>query len=161
MKAEVTREHRWLEQLVGDWTYENESSCGPDQPAQKFTGTERVRSMGGVWVVAEGEGRMPDGGTGQMLLTIGYNPKTKRYMGTWIGSMMHHLWVYDGFLDETGRILTLESQGPSFTDPAKTDTYRDIIEIVGPNTRTLASKMRNDKGEWTAFMQATYTRAAR
>ncbi len=32
-------------------------------------------------------------------MTLGYNPDTKRYLGTWIGSMMTHMWVYDGVIE--------------------------------------------------------------
>ena len=47
MNAEPLKEHRWLEGLVGDWTYES-GPCGePGQEPTKFTGTESVRSMGG------------------------------------------------------------------------------------------------------------------
>jgi hypothetical protein len=42
---------------------------------------------------------VPGGGLARMLMTLGYNPQTRRYTGTWVGSMMTHLWVYDGWLD--------------------------------------------------------------
>jgi len=50
------QEHQWLQQLVGEWTYEVEGMTGPDQPMETSTGTERVKSVGGLWVVAEGQG---------------------------------------------------------------------------------------------------------
>ena len=59
MKAEPQKEHRWLEQLVGEWTYEVESTMGPGQPPMKAEGTETVRSLGGLWTLAEGHGDMP------------------------------------------------------------------------------------------------------
>ena len=59
--AEPQKEHQWLQQLVGEWTYENEAMMGPDQPLMKSQGTERVRSLGGLWTVGEGQGLMPDG----------------------------------------------------------------------------------------------------
>ena len=34
-----------------------------------------------------------------MIMTLGYDPQKKRFVGTLIGSMMTHLWVYDGALD--------------------------------------------------------------
>ena len=66
MKVERTKEHEWLAKLVGDWTFETEAVMGPGQPPVKGTGTERVRSLGGLWIVGEGSGEMPgDGGTAQ------------------------------------------------------------------------------------------------
>ena len=48
MHAEPQNEHKWLEQLVGEWTTEMEGSAGPDQPPVKHTGTETVRSLVGA-----------------------------------------------------------------------------------------------------------------
>jgi hypothetical protein len=114
MHCEPTKEHQWLQKFVGEWTYESEGPPSPDQPPgqppSKFTGTESVRSIGGIWIQGEGRGQMPGGGEAIMVLTIGYNPATKRYVGTWIGSMMTMLWVYDGELDAAGRILTQDGQ---------------------------------------------------
>ena len=40
MKAEPQKEHQWLEQLLGEWTYEAEMQMGPGQPPMKSTGKE-------------------------------------------------------------------------------------------------------------------------
>ena len=57
---------------------------------------------------------MPGGGPATTLMTLGYDPEKKRFVGTWIGSMMTHLWIYDGALDAAGKVLTLDAEGPSF-----------------------------------------------
>src|SRR5262249_12439944 len=113
MKVEPQKEHHWLQKLVGDWTFETECIMGPDQPPEKFAGSERVRSLGGVWVLCEGRGETPGGGTGLTLMTLGYDPVKKRFVGSFIGSMMTHLWIYDGALDPAAKILTLDTEGPS------------------------------------------------
>src|SRR5689334_9041385 len=99
--AEPKSEHRWLEKLVGDWTYEHEGSMTPGDPA-KFTGTEVVRSLGGLWTLGEGQGAGPDGVIHRSVMTLGYDPEKQRFVGTFIGSMMTHLWVYEGSLDPEG-----------------------------------------------------------
>ena len=58
---EPQAEHKWLQRMVGEWTYEHNCSMGPDQPPMKATGTETVRSVGGLWTMGEGRGEMPDG----------------------------------------------------------------------------------------------------
>jgi hypothetical protein len=91
MNNEPQKEHQWLQKLVGEWTYETDCSMVPDQPSEKTKGTEIVRSLGDLWTVAEGQGEMPGGGSMTTLITLGYDPQTKRYVGTWVGSMMTYL----------------------------------------------------------------------
>jgi hypothetical protein len=157
MHAEPHKEHKWLEQLVGEWTSEMEGSGGPDQPPVKHTGTETVRSLN-VWVVCEGE--MPGEVSMKTVLTLGYDPAKKKFVGTFIGSMMTHLWVYEGELDASGKVLTLDADGPSFTDPTGTAKYKDTIEIVSPDHRTLSSRFLGEDGQWHHFMTAHYRRKA-
>ena len=156
MQAKPQKEHEWLQRLVGEWTTEAEM-IGPE-PSEKCRGSEVVRSLGGLWVVCEGQGDMPGGGPATMLMTLGYNPEKKRYIGTWVGSMMTTLWIYDGSLDETGKVLTLNADGPSFVDPTKTAKYQDIIEFTSDDHRTLTSRTLGDDGTWTQFMTAHYRR---
>lgn len=158
MKAEPQKEHQWLQKLVGEWTYESDCLMGPDQPPAKATGSESVRSLGGLWTVAEGEGEMPGGGAATTLMTLGYDPQKKRYVGTWVGSMMTLLWVYDGALDETGKVLTLEAEGPSFTGTGKTSKYQDAIEFKSDDHRVLTARVLGDDGKWHQFMTAHYRR---
>ena len=158
-KAEPQKEHEWLTKLVGDWTMEGVCDMGPDKPPFKSESKETVRSVGGLFIVAEGSGEMPDGEPVTTLMTLGYDPMTERYVGSWVGSMMAHMWVYDGEMDASGKVLTLNAEGPSFTDPTKRAKYQDIIEIVDENNRVLKSRTQKEDGSWTDFfMTATYRR---
>ena len=62
MKIEPQKEHQWLQKLVGEWTFESDCGMGPGKPNEKFKGTESVRSLDGLWILAEGQGEMPGGG---------------------------------------------------------------------------------------------------
>jgi Protein of unknown function (DUF1579) len=158
MQTAPEQEHRWLDQLVGDWTSEGQATMEPGKPPETFKGTERVRSLGGLWILGEGQGEMPGGTQATTLLTLGYDPQRKRFVGTWIGSMMTHLWVYDGALDATGRVLTLETEGPGMTDQSRMARYRDVIEVLSEDHRVLTSHALGDDGTWRAFMRADYRR---
>ncbi|MBF2037011.1 MAG: DUF1579 domain-containing protein [Leptolyngbyaceae cyanobacterium T60_A2020_046] len=151
-------EHHWLHQLIGNWRDEIEAMMGPDQPLETMTGTEQVRSLGELWVVAEGQGKLCGDEMTTTLMTLGYDPDTQRYVGTWIGSMMAHLWVYDGELDVDQQRLTLSAQGPAMSGEGKTVHYRDVIELQSRDRRTLISYALGDDGQWRSFMTATYTR---
>ncbi|MFN9476269.1 DUF1579 domain-containing protein [Acidovorax sp.] len=158
MNPEPQAQHRWLQQLLGDWTCESTCDTGPGEPPMTSTGTEHVRQIGDLWVLGEGTGTMPDGGDARMLLTLGYDPAKEAFIGTWVGSMATHMWIYRGTLDATGKVLPLETEGPSFTGDGSTAKYRDTITIVGPNERTLTSSTQQPDGSWKEFMKAVYRR---
>ena len=157
MKVEPQKEHKWLEQLLGDWTFDSECNMGPDQPPGKYAGTESVRSLGSVWVLCEGKGEM-GGGVGLTQMMLGYDPAKKRFVGTFIGSMMTHMWVYDGEMDAAGKVLTLSAEGPDFANPGRTAKFRDVIEVRSDDHRVLTSHAQGPDGTWTQFMEAHYRR---
>lgn len=53
--------------------------------------------------MCEGLGEMPGGGIATTMMTLGYDPARKWFVGTFIGSMMTHMWVY------AGTVLTLDT----------------------------------------------------
>lgn len=158
MNIEPQKEHQWLQKLVGEWTCEGEATMEPGQPPVQWKATESVRSLGGVWFLAEGQGEMPDGGASTTLMTLGYDPQKKRYVGTFIGSMMTNLWVYEGTLDEAGRVLTLDTEGPDFGAGGKIRKFQDIVEFKSADHRILSSRMQGDDGKWHWIMTAHYRR---
>lgn len=156
MKAEPQEEHKWLRKLEGEWTFDSECLMGPDQPPVKSTGSETVRSLGEVWIVSEGDNETPDGQPAKTIMTLGFDPKKNRFVGTFVASVMTHLWIYEGKLENN--VLTLDCEGPSFADPSKTSKYQDIIEVKDENHRVLRSQVLGDDGKWTQFMTASYER---
>lgn len=158
MQAEPQPEHQWLKKFVGDWVYEVEAQMELGKALEKCTGTESVRSLGGLWILAEGKGVMPGGGAAAMMLTLGYDPQMKRYVGTWVGSMMTHLWVYAGVLDADGKTLTLDTEGPDMSVEGRMAKYRDVYEFTDNYRRTLTSHVMGKDGTWQVMMKARYRR---
>jgi hypothetical protein len=158
MSTSPQKEHAWLQKLVGEWTVESECFSAPGQPPEKFHAIETVRSIGGLWIIGESQGGTPDGGIAQMIITLGFDSKRNRFVGTWLGSMMAYLWLYEGELDATGRILTLNAEGPSFADPEKVAKYQDIIELKTDDHRILSSRCLGEDGQWKHFTTAHYWR---
>jgi len=157
MNVEPQPEHQWLHRLIGDWTCEFECDMGPDQPT-KQTGMASVRSLGGLWIINEGQGEVPGGGVSQSVLTIGYDPAKRTFRGTFIASVMTHLWIYDsGALDAAGKVLTLNAEGPSFSGEGMAN-YQDIIEWIDDDHHTLSSRIQGPDGNWTHFMTGHYYR---
>ena len=157
MKVELGKEHQWLEQMVGEWSSEMEANM-PDGTPSTHTARERVRSLGGAWVVLEAD--MSGDGSQPTLMTLGYDPARGRFVGSFIGSMMTNQWVYEGELDESGTRLVLSTRGPSAAGDGTLTDYRDTVEIRSPDHRVLTSSYRGEDGEWHHFMTAHYHRVA-
>ena len=155
---EPQKEHQWLHRLVGEWTFESECSVAADQPPIKSTGWETVRSLGGLWTIGEGASEVPEGGMCDSIMTLGYDPQSKRFVGTFIASMMTHLWPYNGTLDASGNVLTLDTEGPSFAGDGTIAKYQDIIEFLDNDHRTLSSQILGADSQWKPFMKAHYRR---
>lgn len=159
-KTEPQKEHAWLHRLIGTWSFEGECIMGPDQPPMKSTGTTSIRSLGGIWILCEGAGDAPDGTPVDSIITLGYDPAKKRFVGTFIASCMTHLWVYDGALNSAGKVLTLDAEGPSFAGDGTMVHYQDIIEIDNDDHWILRSRMPGEDDQWIQFMTAHYRRTA-
>jgi uncharacterized protein YndB with AHSA1/START domain len=152
--------HGWLHRMLGTWSYEAECAGPPGTEPMRARGVERVRSLGGHWVVGESEGECP--GTGEMarmIVTLGWDAAASRFRGSWVGSMMPHMFVYEGTLAEDGRTLSLESEGPAF-DGSGTARYRDVVELRDGDHRLMTSFVLGKDGEWTRIMSCQYRRQA-
>lgn len=151
---ELTENHRWLDKLVGEWSYEMSFDM-PDGSHATSSGTETVRSMGGYFVIGEAEGPMPGMDKATSVMTVGFNRKSNHYTGTWICSMMDHMWISEG--DRVGDKLSLYSEGPDCQDPSKTMKSLDVIEFINENERTLTGHAFRD-GKWQPMMRCHYKR---
>ena len=157
--AKPQKEHAFLQRLVGEW--EMVSSTGydnfdPDDPEQRFT--ESVRSIGGVWIISDGKGKMPDGTPMEAVITLGFDPAKGQYVGTWVGSMMANLWVYKGWLELDGKTLTLEAEGPSFDGTPGTSVYHDVVTLHDDNRRSFSGSVRQPDGSFKEFMSSELRR---
>jgi hypothetical protein len=147
----------WLKKFVGEWDSEGEGVMGPGQPTVKCKGTAKVKPLGSNWVVADQTNEV----TGikiTAMMQLGYDPEKKKIVGTWVDSMQSNLWVYTGKIDATGKILTLEAEGPSLTDPKVVSKYQDIYEIKSDDDIVLTSQVQSSDGKWMKFMSGNLKR---
>lgn len=153
-----TPAHKWLNQLVGEWKTES-TAQSPDGETFKCEGTATATSLGGFWVIITIDNQM-DGTTMRGVMTVGYNPKSKKYIGTWVDSMTSYLWKYEGTRDESGKILPLEAAGPNMLvpDSDKLLKYRDTIEIKSPDHFVLVGSVEAEPGNWVTFMKMNFKR---
>jgi hypothetical protein len=167
MTSKPQREHEWLRKLIGEWTVGemwasgNDEAGEPSENQSSFTGSERVRPLGDLWVICEGQATMPNGQSMNSIMTLGFDPQKGEFVGTFVASAMTHLWVYErGELSKDERTLSLYAEGPSMAPDAKGEMaqYKDVIEFKDDDHRTLTAHVQNEDGTWTQFMQALYRR---
>lgn len=152
-EREQAREEAFLRQLVGEWNVESPAPDG----GGTVKGRETARLFGS-WVLLEGTSRMPDGSVHSSLMTLGYDPARDAVVGSWIGSMMSHLWVYEGRLDGAGTTLTLATRGPTMDGSGASADYEDIISFSGEDTRLLTSRQHQPDGSWRDLFRVRYSR---
>jgi hypothetical protein len=155
MKVGILDEHRWLEGFTGDWQMIPDPNAPPEERTDDWIESGRMLE-GGAWLVIEGSGTMPGGGAATTIFTVGFDASKGKYVGTWVGSMMAHLWICEGIRE--GNSLALNSLGPSFDQPGLMQTYQDIYTLDSASGRSLKSQVLQDDGTWKVFMTARYRR---
>ena len=150
-------EHKWLQQLAGEWESEMECTMEPGKPPVKNKMTEKARSLGGFWLVSEGSGEAM-GSPFSSILTIGYDPGKKKFIDSWVDSMTSTMWKYEGTLGDDGKTLTLETEGPCPMQGGKICKFKEVIVFQDENHKTFTSSIQGEDGNWTTFMSAKSTR---
>jgi Protein of unknown function (DUF1579) len=151
-------QHQWLQKLVGTWSVEGEYMMGPDAPIGTSTGTETNSMFGDLWVLGEGDSTMSDGSSMSTKNGIGFDVSFKEYRSFWVVTASSHLWKGTGTLSEDGKTMTLICEGPDMVVDGKTALYKDVIELIDADHRTLTSYSEDGSGGWTWFMKTRYTR---
>jgi hypothetical protein len=136
----------WLDQLVGEWTFESRSV--PDEPEHRRTGTETVTRRG-AWVeIGSGD---------EYRFQLALDPKTGKVTGDFVHWAHPTLWTYEGAVEADGK-LHLKSRGPSFDVEGEEADYDDVFEVVSPDERRMTSRLVGPDGRWRDFMVTDYRR---
>ena len=146
-------EHQWLEKFAGTWETEMECTMAPDKEPMKGKATETARMLGGFWLIVENKAEMM-GQPFTGVLTLGYDPAKKSYVGTWTDSMTSHMWTYTGTVNEAGDTLTLDTEGPCPMQGGKICKFKEVMKMTGKDEKTFTSSIQGDDGKWTQMMTA-------
>ena len=152
-----TQEHVWLQKFVGKWTTEAKATMAPDQPPMQCSGTLTSRQLGEFWVCNEMQGEW-SGEPMTGMQTIGFDPAKHKYVGTWVDSMTSFMWQYEGSVDPSGKVLTLEADGPNFTGDGGLTKFQDIYDFKSADEILMTSRMLAADGKWVTFMSGTAKR---
>ena len=170
---EPQREHRWLQQLVGEWTYEGECNMGPGKPPESFAGTESVRSVGDLWILGEGRGTTPGGEPAISFMTLGFDPqqqKTQTYTGMGFDINVHDQWAVESLgpiqdrtrehLGSTDKaIINYRSMLMKAIDQVEQGGEKPLMVLDGESARAIRGPITVDGVAPTAQWQAYWREA--
>jgi hypothetical protein len=158
--ALLTEEHKIFKTDVGAWdTVMKIYPQGPDGPAIESKGEETNQLLGnGMWLLSFYKGDI--GGTAfEGHGTFGYDPKKKKYTGTWIDNMKPTMDTMEGDYDPKTKTLTMysESIDPETGKPMK---MKNVGKFIDNNTRTFTmyTLAPGTKDQYVKMMEIHYTR---
>ena len=155
---EPTEQHAWLQRFVGEWDAEIEMIVDADQPPMITRGIEVANMVGDFWLVSDARNfELPY----TCRLTLGYDQTRAEYIGTWVDSMTDFLWQYRGDVDDTGQILTLETEGPFPPTPGERVKFREVTIFKSADHRQFTSARLQADGSWIPHLKIDFRRRGR
>jgi hypothetical protein len=149
------KEHQWLSQLAGEWNASISAKPGPGAPEFKAEAKQSSKMIGDRWLMATSEGDMM-GQKMTSILTLGYDPSKKEYVGSFLSSCGNELWTYEGAVSDDGKTLVLKTEGPNMMNPGATSEYRETITLKDKDHYTFTSAIKGEDGKFVEFMTAEY-----
>lgn len=145
-------EYVLLQQFVGEWDSNAELFLEPGKPPLKWKGPEIARKVGQFWVVAESTVTFMDQEMAG-IRTFGYDSLKKKYVSTAVGSFSSHLWNYEGTVDATGKVLTMEADGPAPYAPGTLCKWRDQFEFKSADHRVFTNLVQLKDSTWVPVVK--------
>ncbi len=102
-----SEEHGILKKDVGEWTIEGKMLM--PEGTQEFKAEEKVVAIGQFWTVSHYSSDILGGLKGS--LTVGFDPKTKQYVGTWVDSLQPTPTRMKGTYDSKSKTMTYATTG--------------------------------------------------
>lgn len=155
--AKATDKHEALQKEIGTWKAEATWwPKGADGPAVKSTGTETNRIIGdGLWVVREYVGKV-QGHPYEASGHYGYDPKTDKYLGTWVDSRTHNVTIMEGTYDPKTESLEMISETEG-RDGAVV-IGRSVTRYVDDGKKEFIMFIELPSGEKVKWMEIHYTK---
>lgn len=160
---EPSPEHKILMRDVGQWDAEITMWMGADGQAdptaepQTSKGTENNRKLGEFWVLSTFKGEFA-GMAFEGHAVNGYDPSTKKFIGSWCDSFSPNAMHMSGTYDEATETLTSMSKGIGMD--GKEALGKSTMKYNGRKSRVLTMYEIKD-GKELKSMEIQYTRKPR
>jgi hypothetical protein len=128
-------EHEMLKKDVGTWDASIEMFMPSGGQAEVSKGTDTVSMMGGFWQLSEFKAEM----MGQAFEGRGattYDPSKKKYVGTWIDTMLPGYYTMEATYDPATKTMTSTMEG--FDPLGQVTRSKATTEWKDPDTRVFS-----------------------
>ena len=154
-----SEEHKILKLEEGKWDAELTMFMGPDgpyDPPHQSKGQESNRMLGGFWIVSDFSGSfegMKFSGRGH----FGYDPRKKKYVGTWIDSFSPNATKMVGTYDADKKTMTYETSSVGMD--GKPSKGKNVV-VYGSDKRVMTMYVAAPgTDQMIKVMEIAYTRA--
>ena len=150
-----SEEHEIVMRDVGEWTIKGKMLM--PQGFQEFTGEEKVVAVGKFWTVSHYSSDIFGGLKGSS--TMGFDPKTKKFVGTWVDSFQPAPTHMEGSYDKEKNTMTYATMGTGMD--GKPMPGKIVIQYTDENSHTFAMMHKDPTGQsdkMVKTMEMTYTR---
>lgn len=159
--AQPGEQHKNMAREAGVWDADVKMWMAPDAPPMPSKGVETNKMFGDFWLVSNFEmdmGGMKFKGHGQ----YGYDPKKKKYVGTWVDTMSPYLSTMEGEYDVETHTLTMYSTGINMMT-GKEQKSKMISKYIDENTKQfeIHHEVEGEEGQWWKAMEIDYKRRAK
>jgi hypothetical protein len=143
------KEQQWLNQLAGDWACDIELYFQPYKPL-RCKGTRSARMVGPFWLVEDGKTNIA-GTPFASVLTVGFDPQKKKFVGTWIENTSSFMRKYEGSLDPSGKSMTLECEVPAPHVPGKLAKFKEVFDFKSNDHVIVTTTWQPEEGKWSTL----------
>jgi hypothetical protein len=144
-----------LKREVGVWDCDVKFYPDPNGQAVVSKAIENNYMVGNVWLVGDFKGEMAGAsfhGSSQM----GYDPKKKKYIGSWIDSASPYPTAMEGSYDAASKTLTIIGIGK---DPNGAESKMKLVSVFkDEDNRTMTISIAGTGDEWLRMMECEYRR---
>jgi hypothetical protein len=148
--------HAFLKNLTGSWTMTTKTWMDPKAEPEESTGTAESKLIFGDRYVQEDVKGTAMGQPFEGRSYTGFNNASKKYQTTWIDTMGTGVYLFEGALDKTGKVLTMTAETIDPMTKKKTKT-KSITRIESDNKHVF-EMYETHKGKEVKTMEIVYTK---
>ena len=150
-----SEEHQVVMRDVGNWSIEGKMLMPGG--FQEFKGEERVEAIGKFWTVSHYKSDAFGGLVGSA--TMGFDPKTNEFVGTWVDSFQPSVTTMKGSFDEKTNTMTYDTTSVGMD--GKPMAGKIIVKYTDQNSHTFTMMHQDPTGQSDKMVETiemTYTR---